>query len=176
MIMFYFVNDCPCESENAKIIVLNDSINSKEKLFEFYGESLKFPYNTVTNFNAFRDVMEELEWLKEREIKIYHESLPLIDENAMKAYLDYLNLIDVEWEKLPERINIIRQYYKRIGKTIPVDSWINRPPKIINIYFQIKLKAYVYRILHDYSWDFRRCISFDEKGQESIDFIAHYPK
>lgn len=173
--MFYFVNEFPKETNHCKIVVVNDSINSIEKLFELYRESLEFPYTTVTNFNAFRDVMEELEWLQESEIRIYHDGMPLLDENDMKDYLDYLNLIDVEWEKFPERVSIIKQHCMKTGKELPVDSWLYHPTKIIKVYFLSKYKEPVNAILHDYSWDFRECISYDEYGREVIDFVKPYP-
>ncbi|MBQ7433388.1 MAG: hypothetical protein IJ562_04260 [Prevotella sp.] len=64
----------------------------------------------MTNFDAFRDVMEELEWIPENEIRIYHETLPSLEKKDLACYIDYLNIIDVEWEKYEERADIVREY------------------------------------------------------------------
>ena len=44
------------------------------------------------------------------EIRIYHDSLPSLNEEDLACYIDYLNIIDVEWEKYDERADIIREY------------------------------------------------------------------
>ena len=44
------------------------------------------------------------------EIRIYHDSLPSLNEEDLACYIDHLNIIDVEWEKYDERADIIREY------------------------------------------------------------------
>lgn len=177
--MLYFVEKFPNMTKDVKTVVVNNSIKGKKQLFDFYGDELLFPYKTITNFDAFRDVMEELDWLEEREVSICHESLPLLNEPDMQDYLDYLNLIDAEWEMHTERTNITRQYaHKHPDKFLILNELqsFNSQPKLFNIFFMKRDEYFVKNILSTYSWDFRRCISFDEKGLETIDFIARYPK
>ena len=97
--MFYYTDNFQTQTDNTKSVIVNHSILDLSELFELFRVSLQIPYTTMTNFPAFRDVMEELNWLQEDEIRIYHDSLPSLDEESLACYLDYLNLIDVEWKR-----------------------------------------------------------------------------
>ena len=156
-------------NSTAKMVTISDAIKSEEELFRFYTEHFQFPYTTVTNYNAFRDVMEELEWLVEEEIIIYHECLPLFGTKSLSIYLDVLNLIDVEWEQSAMRAEIIKKYIRSRGEVVPSDSWLNQKPKLFNVYFRLEDKEYVENLLKQYSRDYRKCIHYDERGGESID-------
>ena len=98
--MFYYVEKFQVQANDAKIVTINSSIGGIKDLLETFRIILRFPYSTVTNLNAFRDVMEELDWLQEKEVIVYHDGLPSLDEHEMACYIDVLNLIDVEWEKV----------------------------------------------------------------------------
>ena len=163
--MFYYVEKFQAPSDHTKVVTINDTIVGKKELLHFYSVTLRFPYTTVTNFDAFRDVMGELDWLQEEEIVIFHDKLPLLDKQDMASYIDYLNLIDVEWEKSPERAEIVREYLENQGQGIPLDAWINQPPKTFNVYFHLKDKAFIEKIIKQYSKDYRKYIKYDERGK-----------
>ena len=114
--MFYFTDNYQEQTDNIRSVMVNHSIHDLSELFERFRVSLQIPYTTMTNFPAFRDVMEELDWVQEDEIRIYHDSLPSLDEETLACYLDYLNLIDVEWEKYEERADIVREYMNKTGQ------------------------------------------------------------
>lgn len=137
-------------------------------MFEHFRITLRIPYATMTNFSAFRDVMEELDWIPEDEIRIYHESLPTLNEEDLACYIDYLNIIDVEWEKYDERADIIREYMKNTGHSISRNAWINNSPKKFNVFFKTKDEFFVKQILNKYSKNYRECIRFDERGIEYL--------
>ena len=164
--MFYFVDKFQVRATNAKLVTINNTIRGAKELFQFFCASLRFPYSTVTNFSAFRDVMMELDWLQEKEIIVYHDSLPLLDKQEMAYYIDFLNLIDVEWEKSSERAEIVKKYMKSQGDEIPLDSWINQPPKVFNVYFRLEDKCIIEEIINKYSKNYRECIQYDETGKE----------
>lgn len=166
--MFYYTEIFHMQTENVKSVIIDYSIHELKELFERFRVSLQIPYTTMTNFCAFRDVMEELEWIPENEIRIYHDSLPSLKEDEMACYIDFLNLIDVEWEKYEERANIIRNYMKKTGRPIPENAWINTPPKMFNVYFKKKDEDMIKHILEKHSKNFRKCIRYDEKGGEYI--------
>lgn len=168
--MFKFVDKIPQIQDNTiKMVTVSNAIKSKEELLHFFTESLQFPYTTVTNYDAFRDVMEELEWLAEEEIIIYHESLPSLNSKLLSVYLDVLNLIDVEWKLYEMRAEIIKKYIRSRGEVVPSDSWLTQKPKIFNVYFRLEDRKYVEALLKRYSRDYRKCIHYDESGCESID-------
>ena len=166
--MFYYVEKFQMHANNAKLVTINDTIGGGEDLLHLFSVALRFPYPTVTNFNAFRDVMGELDWLQEKEVIVYHDGLPSLDEHEMACYIDVLNLIDVEWEKYAERANLIRKHCENRGETIPPDSWINRPSKVFNVYFRLEDESFIEGMIKKYSKNYRECIHYDERGIEYI--------
>ncbi len=167
--MFCYSDNPLIRSDNVRSVIINHSINSKLELFERFRVSLDIPYTTMTNFDAFRDVMEELEWVPEDEIRIYHNTLPDLDEKVLACYIDCLNIIDVEWEKYEERAGIIRKYMKNNGQAILEGAWINNKPKKFNVLFKKEDEDRVKFILKHYSKNYRECIHYDERGVEHIE-------
>ena len=171
--MFYYIEKFQIQSDSVKSVIINQSIHNLDELFECFRTTLQFPYTTVTNWNAFRDVMRELEWIPENEIRIYHETLPSFDKQTFARYIDILNLIDVEWEKDEERADIVRKHMEKTGQFIPSDIWINGKSKIFNVFFHQKDESFVKKILRKYSHNYRKCLYYDEKGIEHIKY-ANY--
>ena len=72
-----------------------------------------------------------------------------------------------------ERAGITRQYAKEHPEKYihrdEVTAWWERQPKIFNVYFRKEDESYVKEILQKYSKDYRKCIYFDEKGDEYIE-------
>ncbi|MBR1401400.1 MAG: hypothetical protein IJ562_07415, partial [Prevotella sp.] len=61
-----------------------------------------------------------------------------------------------------------REYMRKNGQKIPIDAWINKKPKIFNVFFNKKHEDKVKRILNEYSKNYRECIRDDERGVEFI--------
>ena len=179
--MFSFVDKFPVKANNARIIVVNYPYSSLDSLFEFYKHELEFPapYSNECEFNysAFRDIMEELSWIPENVINICHESIPSINEEELGGvYLDVLNLIDAEREKFAESNDIFMDYWEEHPEKFQImgepTEWNRR--QFFNVYFLHQDEQYVKKLLSDYSWDYRKCISFDESGTEQIDYKFRY--
>lgn len=171
--MFYYIENYPEQLDDTICVNINQTFCGIQELFGHYGKTLRFPYNSITNFSAFRDVMGDLEWLPEKNISVFHDGLPSLSGQEMNNYLDVLNLIDVEWERFMERAGITRQYAKEHPEKFihrdEVTAWWERQPKIFNVYFRKEDESYVKEILQKYSKDYRKCIYFDEKGDEYIE-------
>ena len=177
--MFYFVEDFPLVEQNVKAVIVSKRILGTRMLFKRFKVELLFPDWFGYNFHVFYDIMTQLYYnFPEKEVRIYHQGLPLLLPKDMKEYLDWLNLIDVEWERFAERADITRAYAEkhpeRYTKTEGITTWWNEQPKIFNVYFRKRDESYVKDILSKYSWDYRQCISFDETGADNIDYIKHY--
>ncbi|MBP3219909.1 MAG: hypothetical protein J6M37_05545 [Prevotella sp.] len=165
--MFYYTNDFQNQADNVKSVIINHSIQDLNELFELFQISLQIPYSTMTNFAAFRDVMTELDWIHEGEIRIYHEILPSLDEESLGCYIDVLNLVDVEWRKYEEQADIVKDFIKQSGKVISKDAWIHKRPKIFNVFFKNKDEYFIKKLLKQYSKNYQICIHYDKKGLES---------
>lgn len=176
--MLYYVENFPEQAADTKVVYVNNTFHGMDEVLKLFKVVLNFPYpyssESKYNYYAFRDIMEDLYWLSENEVRIVHESLPSLDEEIMGyQYLDVLNLIDVEWERFMERAGITRQYAKEHPEKYihrdEVTAWWERQPKIFNVYFRKEDESYVKEILQKYSKDYRKCIYFDEKGDEYIE-------
>ena len=184
--MFYFVNNFPDQTDDVRTVCIKSTMSNMNELFDFYKTALEFPYpyskETRYNYYAFHEIMMELDWLSEKEVRIIHDSLPPLKEDIMgDLYLDVLNLIDVEWEKRPECAEIFRQYAeKHPNRFISFDEgvrrWWKEKPKIFNVYFRKRDESFVKDILYQYSWDYRKCMQFDEKGHVDIKYTDRYSR
>lgn len=179
--MFYFVEDFPQIEENTRTVIISNKIIGKKFLFKRFKDKLLFPDWFGYNYHAFYDLMTQLYyWFPEENVRIYHKSLPVLFPKSMRTYLDYLNLIDVEWEKFTERANITRQdAEKHPDHYIPFEGvrpWWEEKPKIFNVYFRKRDESFVKDILHNYSWDYRKCMQFDETGMIDIKYTDRYPR
>lgn len=181
--MFYFVNNLPNQTDDVRTVCINSTMSSMNELFDFYKTTLDFPYpyskETRYNYNAFYDIMMELDWLSEKEVRIIHDSLPALDEEILgNHYLDVLNLIDVEWERFTEHADCTREYVKKHPEKFiaieGVPAWYDFPPKIFNVYFRRQDESYVKELLSKYSWDYRECMFFDERGCIDINYVKRY--
>ena len=177
--MFYFVDEMPQVEQNVKTVIVSKRLFGKKMLFKRYKDALLFPDWFGYNFHAFYDLMTQLYYyFPEKEVRIYHKSLPMLLPKDMKEYLDWLNLIDVEWERFTEQADITRAYAeKHPEKFIVIEgvpAWWNEQPKIFNVFFRKKEESYVKDLLSKYSWDYRQCITFDEMGATNIDYIKRY--
>lgn len=166
--MFNYTNSFQIEANHVKSVIIDQSIHGLSELFEQYRVSLQIPYSTMTNFAAFRDVMTELDWVTEEEIRIYHESLPSLDEQSLGCYIDVLNLIDVEWGRYEERADIVRNYMRQSGIPISPNAWINKSPKTFNVFFKKEDDFFVKKMLKFYSENYWNNIYYDEKGLEHL--------
>lgn len=182
--MFYFVENMPEPTASVRSVCINHTINGMDELFELFKKKLEFPYPYSTeyryNYNAFHEIMMELYWVPEKEVRIIHDGLPSLDEEIMgHHYLDVLNLIDVEWERFTERANITKQYAeKHPGSVLSFEGalpWWEKRPKEFSVYFRKQDEVLVKGLLSKCSWDYRKCIHFDETGRMEIDYKEHYP-
>lgn len=181
--MIYFSNKFSASKDDAKTIFITQSLCGLDQVFDYFKNALSFPYPYSTelrfNYYAFCEIMEELNWLPETVINICHKNLPALNEEELGGnYLDALNIIDVRWEKFYERAKISKKFYEEHPeKFMHHDgaAWWDNKPKIFNVYFRKQDEQYVKTLLSKYSWDYRKCIHYDEKGDEQIDFKKRYP-
>lgn len=174
--MFFFVDSFPLQARNAKRVFVDKAICNTNELFELYKKELHFPDWFGNNFDAFYDIMSQLNyWVPEEYVGVFHDSLPSLDEQRMSIYLDILNEVDVEWEKFTERAEIRRQYTKKHQENLICGhAWWDETPKIFNVFFHRSDEAFVKGMLSKYSWDYRQCMSFDERGSMMINYVKHY--
>ena len=84
-------------------VIVDDSFTTNEDLISHIMEETRSPYKDKpsSNFDDIYDDLIECTWLENvRNMRILHESLPNISD--IHRYLDTLNVLDVEWEILPE--------------------------------------------------------------------------
>jgi RNAse (barnase) inhibitor barstar len=97
--------------KNTCIVILNDNIFSKEDLFNEYYTKLKLPSHFGFNWDSLNDCLVGLEWIKQKNIQIYHLQLPQINEKDLKIYLDILKDSSGEWIGMNWRPEYIKSIY-----------------------------------------------------------------
>lgn len=64
------------------------SLSSKKDLINLFRNELNFPDKTGSNWDAFYDILSDLYWLDIKEVVVYHDSLPQLNENDLIIYLE----------------------------------------------------------------------------------------
>ena len=170
--MFYYVDKFPDQADGVRSVFVDHSIHGWNELLHVYKEQLSFPKWAGDNLHAFYDVMTQLYyWVPEEEIRICHNGVPALDDD-MIGYLDFLNLIDVVWEKFTEAADKCRRYAELCPKAFIFNNdkpWYDYKPKNFNVYFRKEDEPFIKDILTQYSRDYRKCIHIEESGGFYLD-------
>jgi len=100
---FYFIEK-PEEIKNKSnsyfVSIINDNF-SEDDLFNEYYTKFQFPYFGF-NWNALQDCLGGLEWIKQKDVFVYHPKLPQLNEIHLEIYLDILCCTVGLWKKWEE--------------------------------------------------------------------------
>ena len=89
---FLFLDELPVIDEKKSIlIVIQDKINSKYQLFDFYKKALKFPDYFGNNWDSFEECLKDLSWIKEKEIILFHDTFLMRLSNKDK--INYIEIL-----------------------------------------------------------------------------------
>ncbi len=100
---FYFLdelkdNEC---GNNSFFVKIDKKITSENELLDFYYTKFEFPYFGF-NWDALWDCLADLDWIKQRNIIIYHQKLPKLEGRDLKIYLSILYDAIEHWKKYEE--------------------------------------------------------------------------
>ncbi|MCL2598204.1 MAG: barstar family protein [Paludibacter sp.] len=82
---------------NSFAVTLSDNIFLKEELLNEYYIKLKFPSYFGFNWDALYDCLAYMENIQQKNVIIYHNALPQLNDNDMKIYLKILKDSSGEW-------------------------------------------------------------------------------
>ena len=88
----------PGHKPAEKLAVVPAGITEAADLLETLGKALEFPGWNGKNWNALRDALEDLEWLKEPSILIFHEEMPGLPKAELEIYLTILAGAVAYWQ------------------------------------------------------------------------------
>jgi len=113
-----FIDSFQYDSNNGNhyFVTISKNHNVEKSLYDEYNRNLKFPYFGY-NWNALSDLLRDFCWIKERDITIIHQDLPLInDRENCKIYLDVLlEAIDSWKDDEKHKLHVVFPvYYKDI--------------------------------------------------------------
>lgn len=97
--------------KSTYIVSLKSNIISKEDLLNEYYEKMKFPEYFGFNWDALWDFLKYLDWIKQKNIIIYHSKLPSLEIKEMKIYLNILIQTTAYWNKYEE--HFFNVYFNR---------------------------------------------------------------
>lgn len=90
------------KEDNIFIAKISKGIKSKEELFDVYIDKLKLPWYFGRNWDAFDEVLTDLNWINEKTIVIYHQDLPIsLLKKDLRIYLEVLVDSVEDWTKRP---------------------------------------------------------------------------
>ena len=96
--MIHFINrieDVP-EYPNARVVLIDDSLQSEQDVIDRIEKALDAPYDK-DNWDGFRDAVLDLQWLKEFSVVLIHKELPHLTARDLHIYLDILDEASSLW-------------------------------------------------------------------------------
>lgn len=109
--ILYFNGEFDTPSDpNSKIIRIKKHINDKSELFDIFSSQLEFPSYFGKNWDALTDCLSDLHWVKETNIFIFHEDIPLgLLKDQQRIYIETLyDTIDI-WRN--DKSRVIKIYF-----------------------------------------------------------------
>ena len=98
------VSDKHSTEKKLVAIIDGEHTDTLEKFYSFIASQLKFPDNFGNNFDAFDEMMNDLDWLEEDRIYLIfrHYDIFLVEENdeAREILLTILDDASSEWKRM----------------------------------------------------------------------------
>lgn len=107
----------PVSSPETRVVVIPAGLAGTPSLFAGLAQGLELPAWTGKNWNALRDVLEDLEWLEARRVFLFHETLPELPAEELRLYLEILDEAVAFWQA-----DGSRQFLASIPKARPGKS------------------------------------------------------
>jgi barstar (barnase inhibitor) len=89
---FVFVSDLlSLRSADTFFVEVDPTLSDKVALLNWYANRLRFPAHFGANWDAFYDLLRDLELIEQHKVVLFHRELPLKNEPAsLKVYLEVL--------------------------------------------------------------------------------------
>ncbi|MDR0404426.1 MAG: barstar family protein [Oscillospiraceae bacterium] len=97
---FFFINDIKeiNEKDDAYVVIIKNE-DPKEDLLNEYYTKFKFPPYFGFNWNALNDCLGGLGWIEQKNVIVYHERIPTLNQRDTETYLDILRGMVALWKK-----------------------------------------------------------------------------
>lgn len=79
-------------------ITISDKICGKQNLIFHIENILTAPYKD-DNWDGLRDCLQDLSWINDTSVEIWHDSLPTLNSQELLTYLDILYETEITWRK-----------------------------------------------------------------------------
>ncbi len=86
------------EKDDSYIVIFIEDFASEAELLNEYYLQFKFPYFGF-NWDALLDCLGDLDWIKQKDIIVYHQELPKLAERDLKIYIEILFELIFHWNK-----------------------------------------------------------------------------
>ncbi len=84
---FHYTPSC---SPKGLVVVVPNSLSSKQELFDRLASTISFPNYFGENWDALIDCLSDLSWIDATEVTLLHEGLPRLPERELRTYLECL--------------------------------------------------------------------------------------
>jgi hypothetical protein len=91
------LGNAPNAEQGVATVRIPSTVTTKGLLFELYSKSLKFPDYFGSNWDAFEECINDLDWLGAKAVLIMHEDFVKLPDDDFQVYIDVLRKSVAYW-------------------------------------------------------------------------------
>ena len=95
----YFEKDVNVYSMERGVFGHISKVCNKFDLFHEITKVLNYPFEFGNNWDALLDIYRDFSWIDDTDITIIHDDLSMLDENALRIYIEIVKESIILWQK-----------------------------------------------------------------------------
>ena len=85
--------------KHAHVAVVPSGIESRDALFRCLSRELALPGHFGSNWDALDEGLRDLSWIDGHRVVLFHEALPVLDDDQLGTYLEVLRDAVLDWRR-----------------------------------------------------------------------------
>ena len=88
--------------KQAHVAVVPSGIEGRDALFACLIRQLRLPEHFGANWDALDECLRDLSWIDLHRVVLYHEALPVLEDDQLRTYLEILRDAVLDWRSDPD--------------------------------------------------------------------------